>query len=91
MYSLLKEAGITSCYTLIKAGEMPDILPAIFLPSNLIMLFLCVPLQKDTMWLECTSQTLPSGYLGDFTCDRYALLIDETGGTFGSDTEVCNE
>jgi len=32
------------------------------------------------MWLECTSQTLPPGYLSGFTANRYALLIDDNGG-----------
>jgi hypothetical protein len=42
---------------------------------------LFAPVDKDTVWLECTSQTQPAGYLGSFTCDRYALAIDENGGT----------
>jgi Domain of Unknown Function with PDB structure (DUF3857) len=80
MYSLLKEINIKSCYTQIKAGKgkyffMPD-----FSTDQFDHIILCVPMQKDTMWLECTDQTIPAGYLGDFTCDRYALLIDETGG-----------
>jgi hypothetical protein len=33
------------------------------------------------VWLECTSQTLPAGYLGGFTSNRNALLVDENGGT----------
>lgn len=81
MYSLLKEAGIKSYYTKIKAGRgdyffLPD-----FSANQFNHIILCVPLAKDTMWLECTSQTLPAGYLGDFTCDRYALLVKEDGGT----------
>jgi hypothetical protein len=41
---------------------------------------LSVPLVKDTVWLECTDQTLPAGYLSGFTCNRYALMVDEDGG-----------
>ncbi len=40
----------------------------------------CVPLQKDTIWLECTSESLPAGYLSGFTANRWCILIDENGG-----------
>ncbi len=81
MYSLLKEAGITSLYTLIKAGRRASKVITDFPSQQFNHVILCVPLPKDTVWLECTSQTMPPGYLGDFTADRYALLIDEKGGT----------
>ena len=80
MYSLLKEAGITSFYTLIKAGKNANKVMPDFPSQQFNHVILCVPLQKDTVWLECTSQTIPAGYLGEFTCDRYALLINEDGG-----------
>ena len=80
MYSLLKEAGIVSYYTLIKAGGGASDVIADFPSQQFNHVILCVPLQKDTMWLECTSQTAPAGYLGDFTCNRNALLVDESGG-----------
>jgi hypothetical protein len=36
---------------------------------------------KDTVWLECTDQFLPPGYLSEFTANRYGLLIDDNGGS----------
>lgn len=80
MYSLLKEAGINSYYTLVRAGRKTSEVIADFPAQQFNHVILCVPLGKDSVWLECTSQTLPAGYLGDFTCNRYALLIDENGG-----------
>jgi hypothetical protein len=35
---------------------------------------------RDTVWLECTSATMPPGFLGSFTADRDALLVDSAGG-----------
>ncbi len=80
MYSILKEAGIPSYYTLIEAGRNARHILDDFPSQQFDHVILCVPLSKDTVWLECTSQTLPAGYLSDFTCDRNALLIDENGG-----------
>jgi transglutaminase-like putative cysteine protease len=80
MYSLLKEAGVNSYYTLIRAGKNASYITSDFPSQQFNHVILCVPLQKDTVWLECTSQTLPAGYLGDFTAGRFALMVDETGG-----------
>jgi transglutaminase-like putative cysteine protease len=81
MYALLKEAGIKSYYTLIKAGRNSNDVISDFPSQQFNHVILCVPQKKDTVWLECTSQTMPAGYLGDFTANRYALLVDENGGT----------
>ncbi len=80
MYSLLKEAGIPSVYTLIRAGSNAGYITDDFPSQQFNHVILCVPQPKDSIWLECTSQTLPAGYLSDFTCNRYALAIDENGG-----------
>lgn len=82
MKALLKVVGIESYYTLIKAGnegEKNEFFPS-FSSRQFNHAILCVPLEKDTVWLECTSQSQAAGYMGNFTDDRYALLITPKGG-----------
>jgi hypothetical protein len=81
MIALLKEAGIKSHAVVIRAGE--DYIDFItdFTHDPFNHVICCVPLEKDTIWLECTSQSLPPGYLSEFTSNRYGLLIDDNGGS----------
>ena len=82
MGALLKEARIPSHYALIKAGRnLSDReFDEDFVSSQFNHVILCVPNNKDTIWLECTSNIIEPGYLGSFTQNRPALLITENGG-----------
>lgn len=84
MYSILKFAGIRSHYALIYAGDNIRPISDSFISSQFNHAILCVPTSSDTLWLECTSQTALPGYLGSFTGNRKALLIDPSGGTLVS-------
>ena len=80
MVSLLKEAGIKANYVLINGGEDVRNVIEDFPSPYFNHVITCVPLQKDTLWLECTSQTVSAGYMGSFTGNRKALLVDDDGG-----------
>jgi hypothetical protein len=41
---------------------------------------LMVPLEGDSVWLECTSNYNDFNHLGSFTENRYALVMTENGG-----------
>jgi hypothetical protein len=80
MFSLLKEAGIRSVYTLIRSGEGENYMTDDFPSNQFDHVILFVPLEKDTVWLECTRHDFPAGYLSSFTADRFALAVEESGG-----------
>lgn len=80
MVSLLKEAGIKGYYATVMAGDHAPSVIMDFPSHQANHAIVAVPLAADTIWLECTSQTNPFGYMGDFTGDRKAMLITENGG-----------
>ena len=77
MKTMLEAVGLKANYCLVNAGADAPHLIREFPSSQFNHAFLCVPVKNDTVWLECTSQRLPSGFIGDFTDDRDILLIDQ--------------
>lgn len=80
MVAILKEAGIKANPVVIKGGEWTEDFITDFTYDPFNHVICCVPLEKDTIWLECTDQFLPPGYLSYFTSNRYGLLIEDNGG-----------
>lgn len=76
MKAMLKNAGIESFYTIIKAGENNTEIDIKFPGQQFNHVILMIPSGKDTIWLENTSNALPFNYLGTFTQNRYALVIN---------------
>ena len=80
MKSLLGAAGITSYATLVNAGEDIPSFHTEYVNDPFNHVILCVPMELDTVWLECTSSLHPAGYLGNFTGDRHVLVCTPEGG-----------
>ena len=99
MKALLKAVGIPSIYTVAGASSNQGITMTDF-PTNAQSnhIILCVPLIRDSIWLECTSQTAPFGYMSPFTAGRKALNITSKEGhvvntpllTANQNSQICN-
>jgi hypothetical protein len=89
--AILKSIDIESYCTVIYGGEKKDINPDIvgFQGNHMI---LSVPYEGQMIFLECTSQTDPFGYLGSFTSDRNALILKSDGAEIVRTTKyLCDE
>jgi transglutaminase-like putative cysteine protease len=80
--ALLDLVGVTSYYTHVEAGAYNKVsfdkdFASLEQGNHVI---LNIPNNKEDIWLECTSQTMPFGFLGDFTDDRDVLVVTPEGG-----------
>ena len=83
MKALLETVGIKSYYTIIQFDRNKKTLmrdfPSLQEANHVI---LCVPLKNDTIWLECTSNRIPFGYIHDGIAGHNALIIRENDAIF---------
>lgn len=79
MKALLNEAGIASNLIVI-GNDMPSLNPNYSSMGQANHMILCVPLEKDTTFLECTSQYDPMGFIGYGNADRKVLMVTDKGG-----------
>ncbi|MFT5891509.1 MAG: transglutaminase-like putative cysteine protease [Dokdonia sp.] len=78
--SLLEVAEIPSYYTILYAGgDKRDIQPD-FVSMQGNHAILSIPDGEGYVWLECTSQEIPFGFIGSFTDDRDVVIITPEGG-----------
>ncbi len=86
MTAMLDAVNIKSYYTIINSGYNSMPLIKDFPQNQFNHIIVCVPLpkDKDTVWLECTSRTLPFGSLSPSTENRYGLMVTENGGVLAA-------
>lgn len=77
--ALLEAVGVTSYYSVVYADTRRDI-DKDFSSIQGNHVILNIPNGSNDVWLECTSQIHPFGFLGDFTDDRNVLVITPEGG-----------
>ncbi len=80
MMSLLKAVDIPSYPALIYSGIPSINIIEDFPSNNFNHVILFVPLDDDTVWLECTNQNIPFGHISPYNENRRALLITPEGG-----------
>lgn len=73
--SLLHACGVDSYFTLVYAGTQPKSLLDTLPHHQFNHVILAIPLQADTVFLECTSKHNEAGYLGTFTQNRKVLFV----------------
>ena len=79
MRAMLKEIGIPSNYTTISTinRRLQKDYASV---GQLNHVILQVPLQNDTLWLECTNPQLPMGYVHEGIAGHDAIEVNEAGG-----------
>ena len=79
MQTMLAEAGVKSEYFIVDT-DRSDLLDGLYSVGQMNHAMLCVPMQKDTLWIECTNPRLPLGYRHTDIAGHEVVLIGPEGG-----------
>ena len=79
MQALLSAAGIHSEYLIVDTDRR-NLLKDFYSVGQMNHAMLCVPMQKDTLWIECTNPRMPLGYRHDNIAGHEVVLVGPNGG-----------
>jgi transglutaminase-like putative cysteine protease len=88
---LLESVGITSYYTHIHNDDIQYDFDEDFASLVGNHVILAIPHEGEFKWIECTSQTIPFGYIGRGNDNRKVLLIKPDGGKIVTTKAYVNE
>lgn len=72
--AMLRECGIESHYVIIHTARR-RMYPDFASPNQANHAILCVPLEDETLWLECTNTDVPFGYVHEDIAGHDAILF----------------
>lgn len=79
MQAMLEAVGIKSEYLIVNTDEK-RLLPDYASLGQMNHAMLCVPMDRDSLWIECTNPTYPLGYRHDGIAGHEVVLITPEGG-----------
>ena len=90
--ALLETVGVKAYYTHVESGrDKVDFEEEFADLAQGDHVILAIPYKENYYWIDCTSQTQPFGFLGDFTDDRRVLVIKPEGGELARTPSYLNE
>ncbi len=78
--ALLDSQNIESYYTIVYGDSDKRDIDSEFASMQGNHVILNIPENEQDIWLECTSQTTPFGFIAGFTDDRNVLVVKPEGG-----------
>lgn len=89
MKKILAEAGIKSEYLIVNTNRR-DIFPDYSSIGQMNHAMLCVPMPKDTIWMECTNPAVPLGFRHSEIAGHQCVLVTENGGKVTRAADIPN-
>ncbi len=78
--SLMDIAEVPAIFSIVHAGKAKNDIDRDIVSMQGNHAILCLPREKDSIWLECTNQKMAFGTKSTFTDDRDVLAITPQGG-----------